>query len=264
MPYAKNGDVNIYYEVEGEGEPLVLAHAAGSNIKDFRNNGYVDALKNDYTLVLFDARGFGMSDKPHTPADYDIKIRRGDVLAVLDDAGITQSHFLGYSMGTVVGIELMTKETDRFYSFILGGTSPYGRTEAQYKGALQQIEIFKTLKADPEAYFQQIEKNTGRSPTPEERNQTLSWDVDAFIAVIESQLDWAPLSNDDLSRISVPILLYCGSLDGYHDGAKKASRIIPHCEFVSLPNLNHGQAYYQSDLILPHIKEFLTKVTKGA
>ena len=52
MPYAKNGDINIYYEVEGEGPPPVMLHGLICSLEDIREAGYVDALKDDYQLIL--------------------------------------------------------------------------------------------------------------------------------------------------------------------------------------------------------------------
>ena len=56
MPYANNNGVRIYYEVEGQGPPLVLAHGmgGGGDLDAWRSTGYTDALKDDYQLILFD------------------------------------------------------------------------------------------------------------------------------------------------------------------------------------------------------------------
>ena len=74
MPKVKNGDINIYYEVEGEGPPLVMLHGFAGSLEHWRDFGYVDELKKDYKVVLIDNRGHGKSDKPHDPAMYNINI----------------------------------------------------------------------------------------------------------------------------------------------------------------------------------------------
>ena len=103
MPFANNNGVKIYYEVEGQGPPLVLAHGISMGLNNWRRNGYTDALKKDFQLVLYDARGHGRSDKPHEPAAYGLLNMAEDVVAVLDDLGIGQAHYFGFSMGAKVG-----------------------------------------------------------------------------------------------------------------------------------------------------------------
>jgi len=70
MPYADNQGIRIHYQVEGKGPPLMLQHGFTSNLKSWRQFGYVDALKHHYQLILLDARGHGASDKPHDPAAF--------------------------------------------------------------------------------------------------------------------------------------------------------------------------------------------------
>ena len=77
MPFADNNGTRIHYHVEGEGTPLLLQHGFTSSIKNWYTNGYVEPLKQDYKLILVDARGHGESDKPHDPAQYDLKLRVG-------------------------------------------------------------------------------------------------------------------------------------------------------------------------------------------
>jgi pimeloyl-ACP methyl ester carboxylesterase len=61
MPFANNHGVNIHYEVEGHGPPLALVHGFSGNHTSWRGYGFVDKLKDDYTLILIDARGHGAS-----------------------------------------------------------------------------------------------------------------------------------------------------------------------------------------------------------
>jgi len=70
MPYANNRGVQIRYEVEGAGPPLILQHGFTCSIEDWYEGGYVAVLKADHRLVLVDARGHGGSDKPRDSAAY--------------------------------------------------------------------------------------------------------------------------------------------------------------------------------------------------
>lgn len=128
MPYADNRGIRIHYEVEGEGPPLVLYHGLGWSQRLWRIAGWTERLKDDYQLILMDARGHGFSDKPHDPRAYKMATRVTDVVAILDDLGIDQAHFLGYSMGGEVGWGIASLAPERFRSLILGGLSLYGST----------------------------------------------------------------------------------------------------------------------------------------
>ena len=92
MPSTNSDGVRIYYEVLGNaaGPPILLHHGFTGDWRDWQQFGYVDALGQDYRLLLLDARGHGASDKPHDPAAYAMDRRAGDVLAVLDAASVEQ------------------------------------------------------------------------------------------------------------------------------------------------------------------------------
>ena len=64
MPYADNQGVRIYYEVEGQGPPLVLGHGGSYTLEMWREWGYTDGLRDEHQLILLDFRGHGRSDKP--------------------------------------------------------------------------------------------------------------------------------------------------------------------------------------------------------
>lgn len=99
MPFANNDGIRIHYHVEGSGPPVVLHAGFTVDLEAWYEWGYVDALRPEYRLILIDPRGHGKSDKPHDPAAYEMSLRAGDVLAVLDNLGLQQAHYIGYSMG---------------------------------------------------------------------------------------------------------------------------------------------------------------------
>jgi pimeloyl-ACP methyl ester carboxylesterase len=244
MPYADNGGVKIYYDVEGQGPPLVLAYGLTGGLNCWRAIGIVDLLRNDFQLILFDARGHGRSDKPHEVSAYGLKMA-DDVVAVLDHIGIDKAHYFGYSMGARVGFWLAVRHTTRFRSFILGGTSPY-RSEAEIKLEDGLIEVMK------------------RPPNDTERDALLrANDAQALIALVTA-FGAVPLVTDhELSLISMPVLVFCGDSDPRHSGARESANHMPKAKFVSLPGLDHVQVdvcITRNDLVLSHVKEFLAKV----
>ena len=124
MPYADNGSVRIYYQVEGEGPALVLQHGFTESVVDWSEAGYVEALRPDYRLILIDARGHGASDKPHDPDAYVLNRRVADVVAVLDALDIAKALFWGYSMGGWIGFGIAKYAKERVRALVIGGQHP--------------------------------------------------------------------------------------------------------------------------------------------
>jgi pimeloyl-ACP methyl ester carboxylesterase len=156
MPYANNAGVKIYYEVEGQGLPLVLAYGLTGGLNCWRAIGIVDLLRNDFQLILFDARGHGRSEKPHEVSAYGLTMAN-DVVAALDHIGIDKAHYFGYAMGATADFWLAVRHTTRFRSFIPGGTGPY-RSEAEIKLEDGLTKAFKRLLNDPEGAIRQEEQ----------------------------------------------------------------------------------------------------------
>jgi pimeloyl-ACP methyl ester carboxylesterase len=223
--------------------------------------GYAETLKNDYQVILFDARGHGQSDKPHEISDYGPKMA-GDVIAILDSLGISKSHYFGYSTGALTGFLLATGHAQRFSSFIFLEMGAYGLPEDMVKATKEGEAGFKLPAEDPEASIAAWERSFKRSMTPEQRKEFLARDGAALSAMFGAQLAIPPLTDQDLAGITVPCLLLCGELDSLHPGAKESANHIPQAKFVTLPGLNHVAAFTHSDLVLPHIKEFLATVSK--
>ena len=106
MPYANNDGVRIHYQVEGAGPALVLQHGFSGHLESWYEPGYVDALQQDYRLILIDARGHGASDKPHDPEAYVLQRRVDNIVAVLDHLDIPKAHFLAIRWAAGLGSAL--------------------------------------------------------------------------------------------------------------------------------------------------------------
>ncbi|MCD6358357.1 MAG: alpha/beta hydrolase [Dehalococcoidia bacterium] len=118
MPTVKVGDINIYYEVHGEGETLVLISGYGNNsMQWFRQVG---DFSKEYRVITFDNRGTGKSDKPDIP--YTMEMMAGDVAGLLDVLGIDTAHIYGISMGGRIAQALAIEHPHKAGCLVLGCT----------------------------------------------------------------------------------------------------------------------------------------------
>ncbi len=254
MPYTKNKNdgVRIHYHVEGEGAPLVLQHGLTSSISRWYSFGFVDALKNDYRLLLVDARGHGDSDKPYEVEAYDRRIMASDVVAVLDAENIDRAHYMGYSMGGSIGFGIAETFSERFHSLIIGGMHPYPLDAV---GLDSGVELIKTGGMD--AYVAYIE-SSGEPISSERKAQLLANDPQSIIGASLALKNRPDLSHV-LPTMTMPCLVYAGDADGLYAGAEECVKHMPNVTWVSLPDLDHTQAMERNDLVLPPVRKFLKK-----
>ena len=130
----------IYYQVQGEGEPMMLIHGYPLNSGLFRDN--VPALvEAGYQVVTPDLRGFGQSEAPDGSAT--IQVYAEDMLAVMDELGIDQTIALGMSMGGWTLFEMYAQAPERFSGLVFNDTAAVPASiagAALWRGIGQQAE----------------------------------------------------------------------------------------------------------------------------
>jgi pimeloyl-ACP methyl ester carboxylesterase len=250
MPYANNDGIRIYYEVVGNGKPLLLHHPFSCDHTSWSNpdENWVEALQNDYSLILMDARGHGASDKPHDPKEYQLSKQISDVIAILDDLDLERTNFLGYSMGGGVGFGLACYAPQRFYSFVLGGANAADDlTEEPHPW----IPIYRQ---GPEAVIRMIEEMGNKPVSKSWRKILQSNDYEALTAMLELKERCG--LEAILPSVTKPTLIYAGDKDPCYAEAKRASELMPNATFLSLHG-DHLTPYLPS--ALPHIKRFIQR-----
>ena len=118
MPNVKVNDISMYYEIHGEGEPLVLI--AGLNSDHTLYRGILPQLAEKYMVIVFDNRGVGQTDKPDIP--YSIEMMADDTAGLLSALDIGQAHILGASMGGRIAADLALRYPQHVKSLILVST----------------------------------------------------------------------------------------------------------------------------------------------
>jgi pimeloyl-ACP methyl ester carboxylesterase len=246
MPFVTNQGVRIYYKTIGNGPVLVMHHGTFGSGADWIDLGYVDALKKHRQLILLDARGHGQSDKPHDPKAYDLPLRASDVLSVLDELGIQKVDYFGYSMGGWIGFGLARLAPERFGSFILGGSHPYA----------ENMQPFRDLMArDRNAFAATIDQVFGSRVTSEMRARLLANDLDALRVLMQDR----ETNASALPSMTMPCLLFVGELDPRVAQVRQCVSDLPNVTFFSLPQCDHIAGATRSDLVIPHLKLFLSK-----
>ncbi|HSZ94449.1 MAG TPA: alpha/beta hydrolase [Acetobacteraceae bacterium] len=119
MPYSTKSGVTLYYDIAGSGPSLCLIN--GYRLSGFAwPPSFISSLATRCTVISFDNRGTGRSDKPID--GYDFASLAKDVVALLDDLDIARVHLLGYSMGGAIAQEVAIRHADRIGQLILFAT----------------------------------------------------------------------------------------------------------------------------------------------
>ncbi|HOE16793.1 MAG TPA: alpha/beta fold hydrolase [Syntrophorhabdaceae bacterium] len=118
MPTVKVNDINMYHEIHGEGEPLVLINGAGAGVELLYWR--IPKFSREYTLILFDNRGAGRSDRPEMA--YTTELMADDLAGLFDVVGIDSAHVYGTSMGGMIAQHFALRYPEKVRSLILAVT----------------------------------------------------------------------------------------------------------------------------------------------
>jgi pimeloyl-ACP methyl ester carboxylesterase len=117
----------IYYEIHGEGEPLLLLHGFNGSGQAFSD--YLDAYKTNYRVILPDLRGHGRSTNPS--GEFTHRQAAKDVYALLDKLGVERVKGIGTSTGGMTLIHMATQQPARVEAMIVVGATIYFPEQAR-------------------------------------------------------------------------------------------------------------------------------------
>jgi class 3 adenylate cyclase len=267
--YARSGDVNIAYQVTGEGPfDLVLVPGFFSHLEvDWEYHAhahFLERLGSFARLIRFDKRGTGLSDR--TVGLPDFETRMDDVRAVMDAAGSEQAALFGYSEGGPLCILFAATYPYRTRALTLYGTYAKRRDpDADYPWA-------PTAEAR-QAYAERLEAGWGEnvdistmSPNADEAMRlwyqrrgraSLSPAAARDLILMNSQADVRHV----LPAVQCPTLVLhrSGDRDSQPEEGRYIAARIPGARFVELTGEDHLPAV-RPDEILDEVEEFLTGV----
>lgn len=231
----------IYYEVKGEGYPVILIHGFSGTGQGWKSCAvYGDLLKAGYKVILIDQRGNGRSDKPHNELAYANDAEAKDIMGLIKSLHIKHYEAVGYSRGSIITSRLLVLDK-RLHKAVMGGMGD-AYTNPDWP---RRIHAYKALMGDTSLH-----------------------DVDDMVKYIRSQhFDELSLayqqkyqpstSIKELAAVRIPVLIIRGTEDKENGSETALNKLIPHSELAYVPG-NHNTAIRTvefSAAVLKFIKE---------
>jgi pimeloyl-ACP methyl ester carboxylesterase len=232
MPSFHNGDVEIAYLDEGEGDPIVLVHgfASSKNVNWVYPTWVSDLRKDGRRVIALDNRGHGESEKLYEPALYSIPAMASDTIALMDHLEIPCADVMGYSLGGRIAGWLGLNEPARLRSAILAGIGI-----GMINGGGPGENVAVALEAPS---LEDVSDPVGRTFRAF-ADQTRS-DRRALAACLRGSRGL--MTKEEAAAISVPVLIAVGTADEVAGSADALGKIIPGSEVLDIPNRDHMRA----------------------
>lgn len=225
---AVNG-VSLYYEIYGEGEPLLMIHGNGNSMSGFINQ--VDEFSKKYKVILVDCRGRGSSTYiPGVALTFDLQIE--DLKLFLDKLNIQKTHIVGWSDGGILGLLMAIKYPERVDKLVsmAGNIFPDGCVDLE--------DMKKTLS--------NLEKEN-----KDHKN-------DLAIDLYNLDIKYPNLEYKDLSVIKSKTLIMAGDHDEIkNEHTIKMFEAIPNAQLAILPNSTHYLPIQNPKLFNQIVLDFL-------
>jgi pimeloyl-ACP methyl ester carboxylesterase len=277
MSTTRVGDVELYYEEHGGGEPLlcIMGLAADSTawvlqVPDFARR---------YRTIVYDNRGVGRSSKPRGP--YTIEQMADDAAGLLDALGVERAHVLGVSMGGMIAQELAIRHPARVRGLVLACTyaEPDEAVRAQREVGLAAFggsvgadgtPRLDAAAIDPFAFFQHLLPRVFNMEFISRELPRLmelfggalqyGFDMDAVLAQVEATMGHR--TTERLHTIEAPTLVITGDADQLISctNSELIAERIPGARLRKVPGGSHGFNFETPELFNREILDFLGSV----
>ncbi len=249
MPYVTRGASRLYYELHGRtpgaGPALVLAHGVGGNHASWYQQ--IESLADRYTVLVFDARGFGNS------TDAEGLGRAGfvdDLAVVMDEAGLARAVLVGQSMGGGTCLAFTCRHPQRVQALVLADTLMGFALEGAVAERLKQVEAATRDLSQAE----RVVGATFRTRHP--ALTRLYLELASFNAVNVRTLAGVEerFSPQALGQIGVPVLFVVGAEDVLFppDLVQAVQAEVPGAAFCMIDGAGHS-AYFETPTIFDHV-----------
>ncbi len=241
-------DITMYYEIHGNGEPLLLIHGGTmSGAESWAPQ--IPPLARSFKVVVPDGRGHGRTTDSAQPISYALMAE--DYVKLLDKLGIAKTHVVGWSDGAIVGLYLAQRHPERVLRYV--GMEPNLTVSGLVPGFLEFAKILSP-ETYPAEWAQQFYLNIApdRSHFPE------------FLQKMGQMWQTQPtFTKEDFADNKVPILLLSGEKSDVVQPAhlQEWATFIPNATLKSIPDVGHDYPAVRVDEFVADVTGFLGEST---
>ena len=219
--YVNTGDAKIYYEVYGEGRPLVILHG-GIFGSTYELHQFIDSLSRQYQVIAVSTRGHGRSELGHETITYEQKAN--DVLAVIRAVTKDSVIVLGFSDGGYTGYKLASLYPQNVRKLIA-----IGATELHPGVRDFSFDVKQAVALDSAYWKQQLKL----MPEPQRLQE--------MFTQLGNMYNHLTLDKDFFQTIHCPVLVMAGDRDSGNPPKRvvTTAEMIPHSATGIIPNCTH-------------------------
>jgi pimeloyl-ACP methyl ester carboxylesterase len=261
----RSGDVELFYEAQASGPPLVLLHPFPTNHRFW--NSITPALAQRYRLIIPDVRGHGASGEGAGPAT--MQQHASDLLLLCDAEQIKTAIFFGVSIGGYILFEFWRRSRERVRAVILCDTRAQADTP---EGRAMRLKAAADVETNgPDEYLDgMVPKLLGEStrrnrPDLVREARAMMGEMSAAgIAAVLRGMAERPDSVATLKSIDVPTLLLVGEQDTLTPpaDAELMQRNIKGSRLVRIPGAGHYAPFEQTEAVLGEVRKFLGSLSR--
>ncbi|MEN2417291.1 alpha/beta hydrolase [Streptomyces rimosus] len=252
--YAQVNGLDLYYEIHGTGQPLVLLHGGMLTI-DLTFGGILPALATTRQVVAVELQGHGHTgDIDREPT---LSCLADDVVGLLDHLGIDRADVFGFSLGGLTALQLAVTRPERVDRLVLAST--HYRRDGYHAEILDPHARPGSPRMPTESDFQEMyEAYVQVAPDPGR--------FEAFAEKLQPTVHgFEGWSAETLAAMEAPVLLLVGDTDFVRlEHAVEMHGLIPGSQLGVLPGTTHHNLPRRADLVVPMVKSFLTPTTPTA
>ena len=260
MPKIDRDGVNIYFEVHGDGPPLILTHGYSSTSSMWQ--GQIDALSKRHKLILWDMRGHGQSDYPDDPQAYSEALTVGDIAALLDAVGADKAVVGGLSLGGYMSLAFHRAHPARVLALLIVDTGPgFKKDDARETWNRRALDTAERFERDGLDVLKSASRE--RSTVSHRNASGLALAARGMLTQRDARVI------ESLPEIKVPSLIVVGADDTpFLAASDYMAAKIPGAQKVVIPaaghavNIDQPQAFI--DAVLPFLDGLSTRTERRA